>query len=80
MIGQDFFLRLVPLSVHESASVYSEEKGKLVRGEVEKADSAEGEARSALDGLGVMALMQELNKLKGNIQCDLYLFSLCLAF
>ena len=30
MIGQDFFLWLVPLSVHESASVYSEEKGKLV--------------------------------------------------
>jgi hypothetical protein len=52
-IGQDFFLRLVPLSVHESASVYSEEKAKLVRGEVEKADAAEGEARSALDGLGV---------------------------
>ena len=45
--------------------MYSEEKGKLVRGEVEKADGAEGEARSALDGLGVMALMQELNKLKG---------------
>ncbi|KAF9484066.1 BRO1-domain-containing protein [Pholiota conissans] len=52
-IGQDFFIRLVPLSVHESASVYSEEKAKLVRGEVEKADAAEGEARSALDGLGV---------------------------
>lgn len=52
-IGQDFFIRLVPLSVHESASVYSEEKAKLVRGEVEKAEGAEGEARSALDGLGV---------------------------
>lgn len=53
VIGQDFFIRLVPLSVHESASVYSEEKAKLVRGEVEKAEGAEGEARSALDGLGV---------------------------
>jgi len=52
-IGQDFFIRLIPLSVHESASVYSEEKAKLVRGEVEKAEGAEGEARSALDGLGV---------------------------
>lgn len=52
-IGQDFFVRLIPLSVHESASVYSEEKAKLVRGEVEKAEAAEGEARSALDGLGV---------------------------
>ena len=52
-IGQAFFLRLVPLSVHESASVYSEEKAKLVRAEVEKAERAEGEARSAIDGLGV---------------------------
>ncbi|PFH50866.1 hypothetical protein AMATHDRAFT_3599 [Amanita thiersii Skay4041] len=52
-IGQDFFIRLVPLSVHESASVYSEEKAKLVRAEVEKAESAEGEARSAVDGMGV---------------------------
>ncbi|KAF9556817.1 BRO1-domain-containing protein [Agrocybe pediades] len=53
VIGQDIFIRLVPLSVHESASIYSEEKAKLVRGEVEKAEGAEGEARSALDGLGV---------------------------
>ena len=52
-IGQDFFIRLVPLSVHESASVYSEEKAKLVRAEVEKAEGAEGEVRSALDVMGV---------------------------
>ncbi|TFK75559.1 BRO1-domain-containing protein [Pluteus cervinus] len=52
-IGPDFFIRLVPLSVHESASVYSEEKAKLVRGEVEKAEGAEGEARGALESLGV---------------------------
>jgi hypothetical protein len=53
VIGPDMFLRLIPLSVHESASVYSEEKAKLVRGEVEKAEGAEGEVRSALDMLGV---------------------------
>ncbi|KAJ7026173.1 BRO1-domain-containing protein [Mycena alexandri] len=52
-IGADFFGRLVPLSVHESASVYSEEKAKLVRGEVERADTAEVEAKSFLDGLHV---------------------------
>lgn len=52
-IGQDLFLKLVPLSVHESASVYSEEKAKLVRAEVEKADAAEGEARSIVDGMGI---------------------------
>lgn len=53
VIGPDLFLRLIPLSVHESASVYSEEKAKLVRGEVEKADDADAEVKSALDSLGV---------------------------
>ena len=43
VIGTDMFVRLIPLSVHESASVYSEEKAKLIRGEVEKADEAEAE-------------------------------------
>ena len=56
VIGPDLFLRLsTSLSVHESASVYSEEKAKLVRSEVEKAEGAAGEARSALDALGVKA-------------------------
>jgi BRO1-like domain/ALIX V-shaped domain binding to HIV len=55
VIGTDLFLRLIPLSVHESASVYSEEKAKVVRSEVEKAEGAAGEARSALDSLGVKA-------------------------
>ncbi|PPQ99317.1 hypothetical protein CVT24_009185 [Panaeolus cyanescens] len=111
-IGQDFFIKLIPLSVHESASVYSEEKAKLVRGEVEKAEGVEGEMRSVLDGLGIKegltrykamaegevhggeevpvdvrrwkediaiiedrdgveAQIQELNKLKGNVQREL---------
>lgn len=52
-IGQDLFIKLIPLSVHESASVYSEEKAKLVRSEVERADTAETEVRSSLDALGV---------------------------
>ena len=53
VIGPDMFIRLVPLGVHESASVYSEEKAKLVRGEVEKADNAEVEVKSALDAMGI---------------------------
>ncbi|KAJ6475823.1 BRO1-domain-containing protein [Mycena vitilis] len=64
-IGADFFGRLVPLSVHESASVYSEEKAKLVRGEVERADTAEGEAKSFLDGLHVV---QGLERFRGMLQ------------
>ena len=53
VIGPDLFGRLIPLSVHESASVYSEEKAKLVRGEVEKADEAEAEVKSTLDSMGI---------------------------
>ncbi|TCD66292.1 bck1-like resistance to osmotic shock [Steccherinum ochraceum] len=53
VIGPDLFVRLIPLSVHESASVYSEEKAKLVRGEVERVDNAEVEVKSALESMGV---------------------------
>jgi hypothetical protein len=53
VIGPDLFQRLIPLSVHESASVYSEEKAKVVRAEVERAETAAVEARSALEALGV---------------------------
>ena len=53
VIGQDIFIKLIPLSVHESASVYSEEKAKLARSEVEKVEVAEGEVKSVLDSLGV---------------------------
>lgn len=60
VIGVDMFVRLIPLSVHESASVYSEEKAKLVRGEVEKAENACGGTEvveSALEALGIGAIL-----------------------
>ncbi|KAJ9102499.1 hypothetical protein QFC21_002899 [Naganishia friedmannii] len=43
LIGPDIFRRLVPLEVHEQASVYSEEKAKLVRREVEACERVEEE-------------------------------------
>jgi len=52
-IGSDIFGRLVPLSVHESASVYSEEKAKVVRSEVEKVELADVELKSGLEAMGV---------------------------
>ncbi|KAJ7049467.1 BRO1-domain-containing protein [Mycena amicta] len=66
-IGADIFGRLVPLSVHESASVYSEEKAKLVRGEVERAEIADGESKSFLDGLQVV---QGLDRFRRILQDD----------
>ncbi|KAG6918875.1 hypothetical protein DXG01_010939 [Tephrocybe rancida] len=54
-IGKELFGRILPLSVHESASVYSEEKAKLVRGEAEGGEEAEARVRSLLDSLGLPA-------------------------
>ncbi len=49
VIGQDIFQRLIPLSVHESASLYSEEKAKMIRGETERCDLTNGELEAALE-------------------------------
>ena len=57
LIGPDIFIRLVPLAVHESASVYSEEKAKLVRGEVERVDMSESEIRAGLEHLGLPGVL-----------------------
>jgi hypothetical protein len=63
VIGQDIFHRLIPLSVHESASLYSEEKAKIVRGETERCDIANGELEAALE---YMKLPRVLGKFKTN--------------
>ena len=51
IIGRDIFEKIVPMSVTESASLYDEEKAKLVRAESEKADMANAEMVAALDYL-----------------------------
>jgi len=74
LIGPDIFARLIPLAVHESASVYSEEKAKVIRGEVERVDANEGEIRAALDHLGLPRVMDQLRSLldgEETIECDL---------
>jgi hypothetical protein len=63
LIGPDIFVKLVPLAVHESASVYSEEKAKLVRGEVESVDLSEGELRAGLEHLGYPGIVSVWRKL-----------------
>ncbi|WVF67616.1 hypothetical protein IAT40_002374 [Kwoniella sp. CBS 6097] len=63
LIGPDIFIRLVPLAVHESASVYSEEKAKLVRAEVERVEISEGEVRAGLEHLGLPGLVSRWRKL-----------------
>ncbi|ORX38284.1 BRO1-like domain-domain-containing protein [Kockovaella imperatae] len=63
LIGPDIFARLVPMAVHESASMYSEEKAKLVRAEVERVDLSEGEIRATLEHLGLPALLTSWRRL-----------------
>lgn len=53
VVGPDIFIKLVPLSVHESASMYSEEKAKLIRSEAEKVEVADGELVTTLEYLGL---------------------------
>ncbi|CAO1620001.1 unnamed protein product [Jaminaea pallidilutea] len=59
IVGPDLFAKLVPLGVHERASMYSEEKAKLARAEGERCDVAEGERVASLDGMGLPAGLEK---------------------
>jgi hypothetical protein len=62
IIGPDIFQRIVPMSVTESASLYDEEKAKMIRAESERVELADGEMANSLDYL---KLPGSLNVLKG---------------
>ena len=64
IIGQDIFQRIVPIAVTESASLYDEEKAKLIRAEAEKVETANDEMAAGLDYL---KLPGSLNVLKGGL-------------
>lgn len=49
IIGPDIFQRIVPMAVTESASLYDEEKAKLVRAETERVEIANDEMAASLD-------------------------------
>ena len=62
LVGTDIFIKLVPLSVIESSSLYSEEKAKILRSEGERCEIADGEFATALEHLG---LPGSLDKFRG---------------
>lgn len=64
IIGPDIFQKIVPMSVTESASLYDEEKAKLVRAESEKVEQANDEMAASLDYL---KLPDSLKVLKGGM-------------
>lgn len=65
--GPDLFSKIVPLAVTESASLYDEEKAKLVRAETERVDLANGEMAASLDYLRLPGALQVL---KGGFDQD----------
>ena len=64
IIGPDIFQKIVPMAVTESASLYDEEKAKLVRAEAERVETADGEMAASLDYL---KLPGSLTVLKGGM-------------
>lgn len=58
--GPDIFQKIVPISVTESASLYDEEKAKLVRAEAERVDTANSELDASLDYLRLPGALQVL--------------------
>lgn len=63
LIGRDIFEKLIPVSVAEQSSLYSEEQAKLLRAEGEKVDVAEEELVSALEYLGLPAALKTVKTL-----------------
>ncbi|KAI1828455.1 BRO1-like domain-containing protein [Xylaria intraflava] len=66
--GPDLFAKIVPFAVTESASLYDEEKAKLVRAETERVDLANSEMAASLDYLRLPGSLQVL---KGGIDQDI---------
>ncbi|KAI1800275.1 vacuolar protein-sorting protein BRO1 [Daldinia bambusicola] len=66
--GPDLFAKIVPFTVTESASLYDEEKAKLVRAEAERVDLANSELTTSLDYL---KLPSSLKVLKGGAEQEI---------
>jgi tyrosine-protein phosphatase non-receptor type 23 len=71
IIGGDLFAKLIPMSVTQSASMYSEEKAKLLRAEQDKADVADGELVAALDHLQLPGSLKRFTESKEEVLTEL---------
>lgn len=67
--GPDLFAKIVPFTVTEQASLYDEEKAKLVRAETERVDTANGEMAASLDYLKLPGALQVL---KGGFDQEIF--------
>ncbi|KAI9197132.1 BRO1-like domain-containing protein [Polychytrium aggregatum] len=66
IIGKDIFQVLVPMAVHESSSIYSEEKAQILRSLQTKAEAALEETQASMDSLNVATVMATITKLTKN--------------
>jgi ALIX V-shaped domain binding to HIV/BRO1-like domain len=64
IIGPDIFQRIVPMAVTESASLYDEEKAKLVRSEGERVEIANDEMAASFDYLKLPSSLEVLKGVK----------------
>jgi len=53
IVGEDIFEKVIPMAVHEKLSLYSEEKAKILRAEIEKNQTADTELNSFLEYLNL---------------------------
>lgn len=58
VLGPEIFQRLIPMSVHQSSSLYSEEKAKIVRQETEQVETANTEIEAAFTFLQLPGSLQ----------------------
>ncbi|KAI8369122.1 BRO1-like domain-containing protein [Choanephora cucurbitarum] len=72
VIGADLFSKLIPISVHESASLYSEEIAKLLRAENERCDLAKAELSASLDYMKLPGSLSKFKQQSSNASLDSY--------
>lgn len=65
VLGPPVFQRLIPFSVHESASKYSEEKAKLVRAEAQRIETGNRELQASLRALELPGALDPYRPLLG---------------
>jgi hypothetical protein len=71
IIGGDLFEKLIPMSVTQSASLYSEAKAVLIRGEQDKAQGSDGELVAALDHLQLPGSLKRFSESKEDVLTEL---------
>ena len=63
IVGPDIFAKLIPMSVHESSSVYSEEKSKLYRNQQKIVKQADDEIDATINSLDILNTMEKIKSI-----------------